>query len=76
MKTILFHELPDTVIDTKEFNDCNLYGSIGNKEEKNEYDHAFEQMVGCTLRYNLGTDNWYLDFTDEEYTWFVLKWWA
>ena len=72
MKLINIRDIPEELDNTYEFISCNDHGAIDSEEEKNDFDRAFEQLVRCTLR--LIDEEWYLEFTDENYTWYVLRW--
>jgi len=72
MKLINIHDIPEELDSTYEFISCNEHGSSDSEEEKNDFDRAFEQLVRGTLR--LIGKEWYLEFTDENYTWYVLRW--
>ena len=72
MKYISIYDLSEELDNTVECKNCCIHGAQNDDEEKNDFDRAFEQFVGCTLRYI--DKEWYLEFTDENYTWFILRW--
>ena len=72
MKMIEMYDLPDAIRNTDEFDNCNKFGAYSSEGEKNEYDRAFEQLIRGTLRL-VGNGCWYIEFTDEEYTWFLMR---
>ena len=72
MKYISIYDLSEELDNTVECRNCCQHGALNDREEKNDFDRVFEQFVRGTLRY---IDNdWYLEFTDENYTWFMLRW--
>lgn len=71
MKYIAFIDLPINVKETITYKMCNTYGGTC-MDSKNHDDEVFENVFRCTLV--IFDDCWFLEFTDEEYTWFILRW--
>ena len=71
MRLISILDLPDSLRSTTEYINCNLNGGF-NEEEKNSFDYEFERFLRCTLR-QIDT-GWYIELTDEAYTWYIMRW--
>jgi hypothetical protein len=72
MKLIIITGMSDRVQDTIYFDNCYSYGAIDSIEDKNEHDLNFEKFFRCKLI--LIDGDWYAEFSDEEFTWFMMRW--
>ena len=71
MKYVNLTKVPKNVKETDVYQRCITKGG-DYISGKNQFDEAFENFFRCNL---ISSDiDWFLEFTDEEYTWFVLKW--
>lgn len=65
-------DMPERAAETEYYYRCNQHGALDAADDKNEHDLAFEEFFRCKLI--LINGNWHVEFTDEEYTWFAVKW--
>jgi len=71
MKQVLFTKLPDSVIATDIYDNCNIHHD--DIHQTALYDKEFEESFKCRLI--LTHQRWWIcEFEDIDYTWFVLKW--
>lgn len=73
MMKVRFNDLPNKVLDTDEAIDCAKVTYGPTTIYPQPADTAFEELLNCKLSNDVDA-GWVLNFTDEAYTMFLLKW--